>query len=166
MSDQPSFAPLEEFERWRRDLPHWEGPGESYFITFRLHKSAGLDLTEPRFGRLVVSALRFNHDKRYLLFDYTVMPDHVHFIVKPLVAEGKTERLSRLLHSLKSYLANQINGVAGRTGALWQNERFDHILRDDRDYREKAAYILDNPRRKELVKDPIDWPWWGVCSKW
>ncbi len=29
------FQPVNEFRIYRKNLPHWEGPGSVYFITFR-----------------------------------------------------------------------------------------------------------------------------------
>jgi len=153
---------LEGFERRRRRLPHWEGPGETYFLTFRLMCPDFVDLTQERIGRLVVEAIMFFADVRYELYDYTIMPDHVHLILKPIVHDGKAERLANVTHSLKSWLASRINRIVGRSGQLWQHESYDHIVRDEADYQEKAAYIFDNPKRAGLVNDPAEWPWWGV----
>jgi putative transposase len=44
---------------------------------------------------------------------------------------------------------------------LWQDESYDHIIRNEADYREKARYIWENPVRRGLVADPATWPWWG-----
>jgi REP element-mobilizing transposase RayT len=110
---------------------------------------------------VVVDALRFHNGKRYLLYDCTVMPDHVHAVLKPLAVDGKTERLSRIMHSIKSWLAHEINQRVGGSGRLWQDETYDHLLRNEADYQEKAAYIYDNPRRAGLTDDPAKWPWWG-----
>ncbi len=155
---------LSQFQRRKRYLPHWEGPGETYFITFGLLRPPAVDLTDERIGNLVVGALRFFDGKRYLLLDYTVMPDHVHLILKPLVCDGQAETLARITHSLKSWLAHRINDIVGRTGPLWHEETYDRVLRDEEDYREKAAYIFNNSRRKGLVDDPAQWPWWGRGS--
>jgi len=155
---------LREFEKRRRRLPHWEGPGETYFLTLTLQRPPTVDLTEPRFARLAIQALRHFDGIRYDLYDYTVMPDHVHVILKPIVREGKCERLSRIMHSLKSWLAHRINEMVGRRGRIWQEETYDHVIRNKEDYEEKAAYILDNPRRKGLIKNPVNWPWWGIGS--
>ena len=153
---------IREFEKSRRRLPHWEDPGATYFITFNLERPPVVDLTRPDIAALVVSALRHFDGDRYLLFVYTVMPDHVHCILKPAVQDGKSLRLAGVTHSIKSWLAHEINGRLNRTGTLWQDESQDHIIRSEEDFREKADYIFDNPRRKGLVHDPVDWPWRGT----
>jgi len=57
--------------------------------------------------------------------------------------------------------ANRINEVLGRTGPLWLDETYDHIIRDDEDYRNRAAYIWLNPFVEGLTDDPDLWPWFG-----
>jgi REP element-mobilizing transposase RayT len=155
---------LSEFEKRERHLPHWEGPGEMYFLTFCLKRPPVVDLSEDRFAKLTISALQHYDGQRYLLLDFVVMPDHVHVILKPIVREGKCERLSAIMQSLKGYLARQINELAGRRGPLWQEETYDHVIRNMGDYEDRAAYILDNPRRRGLVGDGVKWPWWGEGS--
>jgi len=157
---------ISQFERRKRRLPHWEGPGETYMMTFKLANPRLLDLTEDRFGRLVIGAIHHfaqpgTPHQRYLLFDHTVMPDHIHMLLRPLVRDGRAESLGRITHSLKSWLAHRINGMLGRSGRVWQVESYDRIIRNQEEYEEKADYILDNPRRAGLVDDPAKWPWWG-----
>jgi len=155
---------IEGFDVSQGNLPHWEDPGATYFLRFSLRRPPVVDLSTPEYGALVVDALRFLDGTRYYLFDYTVMPDHVHAILKPIPRAGQAERVSRLMENVKRWTANRINERLGRAGAVWQSETYDHILRNHEDYLEKAAYILDNPRRAGLVDDPRDWPWWGKGS--
>ncbi len=163
MTDRAA-ASVDALERRKRHLPHWEAPGEAYFITFCLARPPAVDLTEARFASLVVAALCHFDGSRYILYDYVVMPDHVHCILQPTVADGRTEPLSRIMQSLKGWLARQINAAAGRSGKLWQTETYDHLLRNVADYEEKSAYILDNPFRSGLVQQGAEWAWCGRGS--
>jgi len=147
----------------RQRLEHVFEPGGTYFVTVTL-LDRRVDLSDGRLAPLVVSALKHFEEKRYLLFDYVVMPDHVHFLVKPLQIDGEWLPLSRIYHSFKSFTANQINRALGRTGALWQDDTYDRVVRGRTDFEEKAKYILMNPLRKGLVSDPLLWPWWGRGS--
>ena len=137
---QESYRP-QNIEPHPKRLPHHEVPGGSYFLTFALQRPATIDLTDEAIAPLVVAALRFFDGQRYLLYDYTVMPDPVHLILTPLAREAECEPLSRITHSLKSWLAHEINKMLGRKGSIWQDETYDHVLRNEQDYAEKAAYI-------------------------
>lgn len=111
-------------------------------MTWRLHP-AQKEL-QPAERDRVVSALRHFHEQRYLLSAYVVMNDHVHALVRPL---GKY-RLQDILHSWKSFTALQLQREYGRPNAVWQDEYFDRIMRDEKEFLEKAEYILNNPRKR------------------
>ena len=69
------------------------------------------------------------------------MPNHVHAIVTPIAGYS----ISEILHSWKSYTANEIHRLLGRTGSLWQKESFDHIVRGPEQLERIERYIHDNP---------------------
>jgi D-tyrosyl-tRNA(Tyr) deacylase len=121
----------EEFEeRFTEALQKWldAGYGECW-------------LKDSKIAALVAKALRhFDHD-RYLLGEFVIMPNHVHVLVTPV---GKYE-LPDILHSLKSYTAHEINQAIGRTGKVWQDESFDHIVRDEQALLRFSQYIQANP---------------------
>jgi len=145
----------------RRNLPHREAAGETYFVTFRRLRHLQVDLTNPKTAPIIISALRHFGGLRYRLYDYTIMPDHVHVILQPIEREGQCEPLADIMHSIKSWTANEINKAVGRSGSLWLDESHDHMIRGPRDFREKAQYIWANPAKARLIEDPVDWPWWG-----
>lgn len=64
--------------------------------------------------------------------------------------------LSKIMHSLKSYTANEANRFLGRTGPFWQRESYDHLVRDDRELVRIAEYIAHNPVKAKLVKNAWD----------
>ena len=70
--------------------------------------------------------------------------------------------LSKIIHSIKSYSANRINKILGRKGSFWLHENFDHIIRNETDWREKVRYIIENPLKKELVDKPESYKWLWV----
>jgi REP element-mobilizing transposase RayT len=103
-------------------------------------------LRRPEVANLVESSLRHFHAQRYLLDDYVIMPNHVHVLVTLQPDRG----LSDVLHSWKSFTANQINRVLNRTGRLWQEESYDHILRDEEELIGYRQYIAANPAKAGL----------------
>lgn len=154
----------DECRRHRRHLPHLEVAGATYFVTTILRRPPAVDLTAPAFAEVVIQALRHRDGDTYLLFDYTVMPEHVHFIIKPLGPDGYAVPLGAVVGPLKGWAAYSINRLTRRSGTLWQDENFERIVRNRADYREIAKYILENAQRRGLVSHPVDWPWWGMGS--
>jgi REP element-mobilizing transposase RayT len=179
----------------RRNLPHWEQEGTTYFITFRLSDSLPAEkldewktvraawlknhslpyskeewqeynklfsqrindwldlghgsclLRKERVSQIVSDALRYFDGKKYSLGEWVIMPNHVHFIITPY----PTFELSDILRSIKSYTSHQINKLLGHSGKIWQEESFDHIIRNERQKNRIEQYIIDNPKTAGLT---------------
>jgi len=144
------------FVQSQRHLPHWELEGAAYFLTWRCLPGVKL---EPADRDIVARNLRHWDGRRYLLFGATVMPDHVHLCLKPFEEGGRAVSLARILHSAKSYTALAINRRRGRTGSIWQEERFDRILRSRAELRDALAYIHQNAVAEGLVSAPLEYQW-------
>jgi len=89
------------------------------------------------------------------------MPDHVHLILTPLIDEQRQEIFSlvKIAQTIKGASARAINQQLRRSGAVWQEESFDHVLRSSEGLDAKVDYVLQNPVRKGLVKDWRDYRW-------
>jgi REP element-mobilizing transposase RayT len=136
----------------RRNLPHIQVHDATYFITFRCCE--GVSLPES-VREIVLSAMRFWHGRRIFLDAAIVMPDHAHAILR--ITDNST--LSQILHSIKSYSANQINKQLSRQGPIWQDESFDHILRSEAEWEEKLQYVRENPVVAGLVEESSQYRW-------
>ena len=108
-------------------------------------------LAEKPISDLVSGALKFFEGERYILYSWCVMPNHVHAVVQPLTKFG----LPQILHSWKSYTANQANKILHRTGSFWQREYYDHMLRDIGAFIGCVNYVYENPDKAGLS----DWEW-------
>lgn len=86
------------------------------------------------------------HHSRVMVGDYVVMPNHVHALLTPLTGH----ELEDILHSIKSYTANEINRSLGRTGTFWQKESYDHVVRDFDQLEAYQQYIAANPTKAKL----------------
>jgi REP element-mobilizing transposase RayT len=91
--------------------------------------------------------------RRYWLAAYVVMDDHVHVIVRP----AGDRRLEAIVHTWKSYTANQMQRVFARQGAVWQDESYDRIIRDGREFDETLAYLGNNPQRRWPEVEHYPW---------
>ena len=77
------------------------------------------------------------------------MPNHVHFIctITQLRATARVApTLGRIVGAVKSLAANQCR-AAGLSGTLWQRGYYEHVIRNEGDYREIWEYIVNNPAR-------------------
>ena len=139
-----------EREDWltRHPPPHDILMRQDYYRRFVARFQRWLDagygscvLQQPVIRKIVADAVTFFEDARYLLREWVVMPNHIHVVVAPLPGY----ELSKIVHSWKSYTANEINRQLGQRGALWQRESFDHIVRGPDPLERIERYIHANP---------------------
>jgi len=134
-----------------RHLPHWQLPGSIYFLTVRV----AVGVLDPEERTLVLNHVRAGNARFYDLIAAVVMPDHAHVLLRPV----NQLDLPRIMKGIKGVSARMLNQRRGTSGALWQDESFDRIIRDQREYGEKLAYMLDNPVKAGLVEDGFRYPW-------
>jgi REP element-mobilizing transposase RayT len=134
----------------RRNLPHLNVLGATYFVTFR---SRILLTAEAR--DMVIAMIRDFSGKHIDLDAAVVMPDHVHLIFRLLLNDS----LGRILHLIKGRSARQVNQLLNRDGPLWMDESFDHIIRNEAELEEKIEYIKQNPVKNGLATQPLDYKW-------
>lgn len=107
----------------------------------------------------MAGALKFFEGQRYELRAWIVMPNHVHVVVWPM----PPHTFSEILHSWKSYTATHANKLLERVGKpFWQDESYDHLIRDDTDMARCCRYTIMNPVNARLCAQPEDWKWSNV----
>ena len=123
-------------------------------------------LAIPKVADLVTESIRYRDGKEYDLFAYCVMPNHVHLLIRLLDLSEKVSRrgssrylLANVLENLKWYTALKANKILSRSGAFWQHESYDHVVRDDVELERIVRYILNNPVKAGLVRDWDSWKW-------
>src|SRR5689334_20530621 len=175
-----SACPVQRMPEYERKLPHFLPADRYVFITWRLygtlprrreyerypaagHAFVAQDRAlaadrigprwtkDPRIAAVVAQAIKSGATdyRLYELFAWVVMPNHVHILINPLV------RVSRLMRWLKGSTARAANQLLGRTGmAFWQDESFDHYIRDQREFANVVNYIENNPVAAGLAASP------------
>ena len=82
------------------------------------------------------------HDgEDYDLYDYVIMPNHLHLLIKP----GIHTSLKAIVSDMKRKSSYYINRLLGRSGKLWQRDYFDRIPRSMNDVCSIIEYIHENP---------------------
>jgi len=111
-------------------------------------------LSDPQAAQIVVDSLLFGVPNRYDLFAFVVMANHVHVLLTP------RWRLSRVTQGIKGFTAYCINDLQKQKGrTFWQDESFDHWVRDDDEFHRVIHYVESNPVVAQLCEKPEDWPW-------
>lgn len=87
---------------------------------------------------------------------YCVMPDHVHLLVDGESDAADVARFAKLAKQRSGFRFRRAYGTA-----LWQAGYNDRVLRDEERTETVIAYIINNPVRKGLVDDVMEYPFWG-----
>jgi len=119
----------EYHELFSARINHWLDAGHGACI-----------LKDPACSRIVADALRHFDGQRYTLGPFIVMPNHVHVLFRP----SEVHALENIIHSWKSFSANQLNKLIGSKGTLWQNDYWDTMIRHERHWHACRQYILKN----------------------
>jgi REP element-mobilizing transposase RayT len=80
---------------------------------------------------------------------------------------SKSEKLSsseywsigNILHSIKSYSAKQIPTVMNHIGKVWQDGRYDRMIRERKEFQNTWEYIRQNPVKAGLSNTPEEYPY-------
>jgi len=111
-------------------------------------------MRDARVAEIVANTIMHFDQSRYLLFAWTVMPNHVHVVFDAY------ERVDRILQSWKSFSAKEANHLLSREGEFWQADYFDRTIRSAAEFERRILYVLENPAKAGLT----DWPWVRVYT--
>ena len=168
-----------------RRLPHLYAIGQPLFVTFRLHgtlptnrafpsanltsgeafvamdrlldqaRSGPMFLRQPDIAELILASIDYGAGiGHYQMHTWVIMPNHVHLLFTPHAS------VSKLLGSLKAATAKRANLLLERTGQpFWQDESYDHLVRDGEEFHRIERYIENNPVVAGLVTRAEEYLW-------
>ena len=64
----------------------------------------------------------------------------------------------RIMHSLKRFTARECNKLLGRQGTFWQDESYDHSVRNEDELERIIDYVELNPVGSQLAPNREAWP--------
>ncbi len=137
-------------------------PGATYFFTVALAERGGRLLVENI--ALLREAFRTTRRERPFRIDaMVVLPDHLHAVwtLPPGDAEFPIRwRLIKSRFSLAVPRGERIRPSRAMKGerGIWQRRYWEHLIRDDTDFRNHVEYSHFNPVKHGLVRRVADWP--------
>ena len=146
-----------------------------YFITictYKKKKIFGIINNEKTIlndiGRIVEHTWKdLENHNNIKIHEYVIMPEHIHGIIqinknrlylpKDSIPEKNNNSIPEIIRQFKSFSSRRINQFLNNndfksfsSGELWQKSYYEHIIRDEMDYIEKAEYIMNNPIKREM----------------
>ncbi len=138
----------------RKRIQHLSSPRIEQFLDGGV---GACHLRKPPIADKIAATLWYFDRKRYSLFAWCIMPNHVHAVLK--LFPGQT--LPQIMHSWKSFTAKRANNLLGLHGTFWQREYFDHLIRNDGELRRAIQYVVANPEKARLQH----WRWVWMCGQ-
>ncbi len=125
--------------------PPWVSDEAVFHI--RIRSEDPDSLIEPARSMALQDSVRFYFEHhKWSCYLFLIMPDHIH----GLFSFTRSISMSRVLSDWKRYHQNQC-------GIIWQDNYFDHRIRNGAEYSEKYAYIERNPVVKKLCTRSEEW---------
>jgi REP element-mobilizing transposase RayT len=111
-------------------------------------------LEEPQIAEICKNSLHFYDEKEFTLICYCIMPNHIHLVFE--LIEGN-QGISKIMQSIKGFSARESNKILNRSGAFWNDESFDRLIRNKDELFWNIRYVLINPVSAGLVEDWKQW---------
>jgi putative transposase len=135
-------------QRLHHDTPAWVKTGELFHVRIRIDAAQVNFLTEPSLSKnLIDAAKRYHELGRWWCEIFLLMPDHIHTLLRFRSEPG-----------MAVVVGNWKRGTARFQDVHWQNNFFDHRIRNKAEAGEKYGYIRRNPVIKGLCAVEGDWP--------
>lgn len=139
-------------------------PGGIYFFTVNLHQRGDNDLLTRHIDLLRDAVRNVRRSHPFAIHGWVVLPDHMHCVIELPDSDSDFATRWRLI---KGGFSRGIPGNEGRSASrrarnergIWQRRFWEHLIRDERDYRAHLDYIHINPVRHGVVSRAIDWPY-------
>jgi putative transposase len=127
-----------------------------YFITLRCHSGKRHFVDNSLISTALKILRQIAEQRNFYIWAYCFMPDHLHLLI-----EGKTENadMRKFISVFKQKAAFWFNSRYNTK--LWQPRYYDHVLRKDEVPLIVVRYIFENPVRKGIVTDYLQYPYSG-----
>ena len=96
----------------------------------------------------------YRTQKKYLLHEFVVMPEHLHLIITPTKIT-----LERAMQCIKGGFSFQLNKNLRVKKDIWQPSFLDRRIRDSLEYQKFKDYIWQNPVKRFLARTPEEYPY-------
>ena len=138
-------------------------PGGTYFFTVNLLQRQGNDRLTRHIDVLMESVRAVRHRYPFAIHGWVVLPDHLHCVIELPENDADFATRWRLIKAGFSRALppvetrSQVRIKRGERG-IWQRRYWEHLIRDDSDYKAHMDYVHINPFKHGLVSRASDWP--------
>lgn len=160
-------TPLSVVRQWKAELENEPDERKKQELYWRVEKylDQGMGncyLGIPEVAAMIQESLTHHDGKRYKLIAWVIMPNHIHYLIRP----HHNISLSEIMQKFKSYTFHEANRIFRRTGQFWQVDYFDRYIRNYDHFVRTLDYINLNPVKAGLCGSMYDWPFGSGGTGW
>ena len=134
-------------------------------------------LKYPEIAKIVLNNWLENDGKAYDLYEWVIMPNHVHLLFRPypgyslydIITSWKSHT-SLLIRQTDIYCQAVKDYPGDLKQSVWSLDYFDRVIRPGAHYSNMTKYIYNNPIglqwNGKVVEKPEDWPFSSASTGW
>ncbi len=132
-------------------------PGGTYFFTVVAYHRQPIFAKESRVEQLRRSLREVKAKRPFAVVAGVVLPNHLHCLWR--LPEGDADFSTRW-QMIKTHFSRHVPAPIRQDGSktVWQPRFYEHLIRDEDDFRKHLDYIHYNPVKHGLVATPGEWP--------
>jgi putative transposase len=139
-------------------------PGGAYFFTVNLLMRRGNDLLTRHIDALRESVRLVKRRHPFRIHGWVVLPDHLHCVIELPSDDADFATRWRLIKMDFSKALPRHERISKQRAArgergIWQRRYWEHLIRDEADFRAHMDYVHINPLKHGLVERVVDWPY-------
>ena len=160
---------IQKNNQWREHIMSYYrriwNPGGTYFFTINLLNRYNNDLLIRHIDKLRQAIIWVKAKYPFTIHAWVVLPEHMHCVIE--LPEDDIDYALRL-RLIKTAFSKTIPAQERRLShsrqkrqerGIWQRRYWEHMIRNEHDYRAHMDYVHINPVKHGLVKQVSDWPY-------
>ena len=150
-----------------------ENENQTHFLTITIIEWIDI-FAKPEYFQIIIDSLKYcQKNKGLLLYEFVIMTNHIHLIVKAkeknklsqIISDFKKHTTREILKELEKdnrrYILNLIKNSFFKKkdyqNQIWQRENYPELIVTEEFLNEKIGYVYNNPVKKGYVAKAEDW---------
>lgn len=138
-------------------------PGGTYFFTVNLHQRHNNDLLTRHIDVLRKAVAKVRQRHAFSIHGWVVLPEHLHCVLELPAEDHDFSDRWRLIKSEFSKALPKEEAISAsrrrhHERGIWQRRYWEHLIRNEDDFRLHMDYLHFNPVKHGWVKQVGDWP--------
>lgn len=129
-----------------------------YHVTARINRGEFILQSDEIKELFLQIVLRAKKRYSFKLRNFSIMSNHIHFLIKP----GKDESLSKIMQWILSVFALYYNKIFGLKGHVWYDRFKSTVIKSYQQFIATFRYISNNPVKAEMSEAPEMYQFGGL----